>query len=107
MKHEQKETQAMDDSEECPQAETVRTGRRGLSGPALVGVLFAALAIILAWVGLWREHNLSLRNILLGVVLGGGTWGLISWAIATAVAQVEEDIASDDSHTNGHMPPDH
>lgn len=69
------------------------SGRRP-SGPVMVGVLFAALAIVLTLVGLWRDHNLSLRNVLLAVVLGGGTWGLISWAIATAVVQVEEDIAS-------------
>ena len=34
--------------------------------------------------------------VLLGAVLGGGTWGLISWAVATAVVQVEEDVASCD-----------
>jgi hypothetical protein len=62
--------------------------------PVIVGGFFAGLAIVLTVIGLWRDGNLSLRNILLGVVLGGGTWGLISWAIATAVVQVEEDIAT-------------
>jgi hypothetical protein len=90
----------MDNSGERPQVEPVSTGRRGLSGPVLVGVIFAALAIVLTWAGLWREHNLSLRNVLLGAALGGGTWGLISWAIAAAVAQVEDDIASDDHQSN-------
>lgn len=75
-----------------------RTRKAGPSGPLVVGVSFAVLATALMLVGLWREDNLSLRNILLGVVLGGGTWGLISWAIATAVLQVEEDVASRDSH---------
>ena len=65
-----------------------------LSGPVVVGVFFALLAVVLSLVGLGRENNLSLRNIGLAIVLGGGTWGLISWAIATAVAQVEEDVAS-------------
>jgi hypothetical protein len=69
-------------------------GTRRPSGPVTVSAFFAGLAIVLTLVGLWREDNLSLRNILLGVVLGGGTWGLISWAIATAVVQVEEDLAS-------------
>jgi hypothetical protein len=63
-------------------------------GPVAVGLLFAALAIVLTTIGLWRDSNLSLRNLLLGVVLGGGTWGLISWAVATAVVQVEEDVAA-------------
>jgi len=70
----------------------VKRGR--LSGPLRVGLFFAALAIVLTLLGLWRAHNLSLRNVLLGIALGGGTWGLVSWAIATAAAQVEEDVAS-------------
>jgi hypothetical protein len=72
----------------------------------IVGIIFAALAIALTWIGLWREDNWSLRNMLLGAALGGGTWGLISWAIATAVAQVEEDIASDGPHDTDQAPPD-
>jgi hypothetical protein len=75
-----------------------RKGRTGLSGPLMVGIFFAGLASVLMLVGLWREDNLSLHNVLLGVVLGGGTWGLVSWAIATAVLQVEEDVASRDGH---------
>jgi hypothetical protein len=69
--------------------------KRGrLSGPLAVGLFFALLAIVLSLVGLGRERNLSLRNIALAIVLGGGVWGLISWAIATAVVQVEEDVAA-------------
>ena len=71
-----------------------RTKRSRPGGPVIVGTFFAALAIVLTFVGLWREHNLTLRNIVLGIVLCGGTWGLVSWAIATAVVQVEEDVAS-------------
>lgn len=71
--------------------------RMRLSGPLAVGLVFALLAIVLSLLGLWREHNLSLRNIALAIVLGGGVWGLISWAIATAVVQVEEDVAADDN----------
>jgi hypothetical protein len=70
-----------------------------LSGPLAVGLFFALLAIVLSLVGLGREHNLSLRNIALAVVLGGGTWGLISWAIATAVVHVEEDVAAEEDNS--------
>ena len=79
-----------------------------LSGPVTVGLSFALLAIVLSLVGLGREHNLSLRNIAVAIVLGGGTWGLISWAIATAVVQVEEDVAAqedDSSHDSQASPP--
>jgi hypothetical protein len=64
------------------------------SGPVIVGCVFAVVAVVLTLVGLGRAHNLSLRNVLLAVVLCGGIWGLVSWAIATAVVQVEEDVAS-------------
>ena len=85
----------MNDSRESPDNKEQAKARRGRpSGPVLVGAIFAAAAIVLTCIGLCREHNLSLRNILLGAALGGGTWGLISWAIASAVAQVEEDVAS-------------
>jgi hypothetical protein len=76
------------------------------SGPLAVGLFFALLAIVLSLVGLGREHNLSLRNIALAIVLGGGTWGLISWAIATAVVQVDADVAArKDDSTEESSPP--
>jgi len=62
----------------------------------IVGCVFAVVAIVLTLVGLGRANNLSARNVLLAVVLCGGIWGLVSWAIATAVVQVEEDVASRD-----------
>jgi len=67
---------------------------RRLGPPIVIGAGFAALAIVLTLAGLWRESNLSLRNVILGIVLCGGTWGLVSWAIATTVVQVDEDVAS-------------
>jgi hypothetical protein len=76
--------------------EQSRTRRVRPSGPIIVGAFFAILAIVLTLVGLWRQDNLSLRNIVLGVVLCGGTWGLISWAIAAATVQVEEDVSSNE-----------
>jgi hypothetical protein len=90
----------MDNSNSRPPTGPGRNVRHGISGPVFVGAFFAVLAIVLTLFGLWRESNLSLRNIVLGAALGGGTWGLISWAIATAVAQVEDDIAADDSHAD-------
>jgi hypothetical protein len=68
-------------------------GRGSMSGPVKVGVFFASLAIVMSIVGLGRDNNLSLRNLALAVLLGGGSWGLVSWAIASAVAAVEEDLA--------------
>ena len=70
-----------------------------LNGPARVGLFFAALAIVLSVVGLVRANNLSLRNLAIVLVLCGGVWGVISWAIATAVVQVEEDVAAEEKET--------
>jgi hypothetical protein len=69
-------------------------GRGRIGGPEVVGLFFAAVAIALSLIGLWRQDNLTLRNIALAVALGGGTWGLVSWAIASAVVDVEHDVAS-------------
>ena len=73
-----------------------KTRRVRPNGPIIVGAFFAILAIVLTLVGLWRQDNLSLRNVVLGVVLCGGSWGLVSWAIAAAAVQVEEDVSSNE-----------
>jgi hypothetical protein len=31
------------------------------------------------------------RSIILGIVLGGGSWGLVSWAIAAVAADTAAD----------------
>jgi len=78
---------------EPPKETQTASPRRQLGGPLRVGLSFAVLAIILTLVGLGRANNLSWRNIVLGIVLGGGTWGIIAWAIAVAIAQVDEEVA--------------
>jgi len=88
-----------DDQGAAPRSEAAHRllgdeGHRQSRLPVAVGAGFAVLAIVLSFVGLWREDNLSLRNAVLGIVLGGGTWGLVSWAITSAVVQVEEEVAS-------------
>lgn len=77
------------------------------SGPLAVGLFFGLLAIVLSLLGLARERNLSLLNITLAIVLGGGVWGVISWAIATAVVHVEQDLVAGENHQapNSHDSP--
>ncbi len=65
---------------------------RSISIPLAVGLALAVVAIVLSLVGLWREDNLSLRNAMIAILLGGGTWGLVGWAITSAVVQVQEDL---------------
>jgi hypothetical protein len=67
-----------------------------VSGPVKVGLAFAIIAMIMALVGLLRGSSttpLTVRSVLMAVVISGGTWGLVSWAIATAVVEVEQDVA--------------
>ncbi len=65
-----------------------------LHGPVLVGVIAALIAIALSVFGMLRNPDatpLNLRSLLLVIVLAGGSWGLIAWAIATAAVEAGKD----------------
>jgi hypothetical protein len=69
-------------------------GRLGL--PLRVGIICAALGMILAMVGIIRGNvPLNPTSILLALLISGGSWGVVSWAITTAVVDVEHDLAED------------
>lgn len=72
-----------------------RSAHQTIPVPVLVGLAASAVATILTLVGLWRGGLLTWRNVLIGVILGGGTWGLIAWAIAQTMFMVEEDCQED------------
>lgn len=68
--------------------------RSVLRGPVLVGVIAAAIAIVLSLYGMLTNPNatpLTIRSFLLVVVIAGGSWGLIAWAIATAAVEAGKD----------------
>lgn len=65
-----------------------------LHGPVLVGVIAALIAIGLSLFGMLRNPDatpVNFRSVLLVVVLAGGSWGLIAWAIATAAVEAGKD----------------
>ncbi len=66
-----------------------------LDGPLKVGVVFAALGIILTIIGIFRDPTTPVTAWSLGVgsLISGVTWGLVSWAIATAAVEVENDVS--------------
>lgn len=69
-----------------------------LHGPVLIGVIAAIVAIALSVFGMARNPDstpLNLRSLLLVVVLAGGSWGLIAWAIATAAVEAGKDDVAD------------
>jgi hypothetical protein len=65
-----------------------------LSGPLKIGLICAALGIILTIVGILRDPTTPTTAWSLGVgsLISGLTWGLVSWAIATAAVEVENDV---------------
>lgn len=93
----------MADEMKTPTAETKPTSwvarvRGVLHGPVLIGVIAAAIAIALSVFGMVRNPEatpLNLRSLLLVVVLAGGSWGLIAWAVATAAVEAGKDEVND------------
>lgn len=66
-----------------------------LSLPQRVGLLVAALAMLLVLVGIVRGAvPLNFVSIALALLISGGSWGLVAWAVTTAATDVEQDIAA-------------
>ena len=62
--------------------------------PLRVGLIFAAAGIILAIVGIVRGTvPTQPLSILLALLISGGSWGVVSWAVTTAIVDVEADLA--------------
>lgn len=77
-----------------PRADFMTRARQILRGPVLVGVIAALVAIGLSLYGMLTNPGatpLTLRSFLLVVVIAGGSWGLIAWAIATAAVEAGKD----------------
>lgn len=71
---------------------------RHLSGPLRLAVVAAILGMALAIVGIARGNvPLNLLSMLLALLISGGSWGLVAWAIATAAYDVEADLAEVES----------
>lgn len=67
-----------------------------LSGPLKIGLGFALAGIVLTVVGILRDPGTPITawSLIVGSLISGATWGLISWAIATAAVTVEGDVAA-------------
>lgn len=61
--------------------------------PVKVGIVFGILGAVLAAVGLVRGafEPFSWRGLAMAILLAGGSWGLVSWALATAVVEAGSD----------------
>lgn len=65
---------------------------RRLSLPVKIGLGFGALGLLLTVAGIFRgQVPLAPANILVALLLGGGVWFVIAWAVATAAVDVESE----------------
>ena len=69
------------------------TARIRLSLPVKIGLAFGALGLLLTIIGIFRgQVPLAPANIAVALLLGGGVWFVIAWAVATAAVDVESDV---------------
>jgi hypothetical protein len=68
-------------------------GWKKLGGPVKIGLVLGFVGALLTVVGLLAGNlaPLSMRSLVLGILLGGGSWGVVSWAVASAAADAMED----------------
>lgn len=82
------------DSSRARMASRLRALWNRMGGPIRIGLLFALIAALMALVG-WIVRpaytSRSLLSLFLAIVISGGTWGLVSWAIAAAAFEVTKD----------------
>ena len=72
-----------------------------VSSPLKVGILFGLIGIALTIVGILRGNvPLHPTSIGMALLIGGGVWFLVAWAVATAAADVDQDIAAADGGTD-------
>jgi hypothetical protein len=64
-----------------------------LSTPIKIGLFFALLGITLTVIGIARGAvPLQPANIAMALLIGGGVWFVVAWAVATAAVDVEEEV---------------
>jgi hypothetical protein len=72
-----------------------------LSVPLKIGIGFGLAAIVLVIVGVMRGNvPMNPASIAMALLIGGGSWFVVAWAVATAAVDVEEDIAGAEEVTD-------
>ena len=65
-----------------------------LSIPLRVGIGFGVAGLALTLVGIVRGNvPANPASIAMALLIGGGVWFVVSWAVAMAAVDVEEDVA--------------
>ncbi len=65
-----------------------------ISSPCKIGAIFGLIGISLTIVGMLRG-NVPLNPASMGMALliGGGVWFVVAWAVASAASDVDRDLA--------------
>jgi len=71
-------------------SERIRYLWKRATTPIKVGLFFGTLGALLALLGWFRVRG-DLLGLLLALLISFATWGVVSWAIAQAVYEVEKD----------------
>lgn len=67
-----------------------------LRGPTKAGAIAALIAVVLVIIGIFRGAvPANPASILIALLVGALSWGVVAWAIATAASDVEADLAED------------
>lgn len=67
-----------------------------LSLPIRIGLIAAIIGLALTVVGIVRGVvPLQPLSILVALLIGGGVWFVVAWAVASAAVDVEHDLASE------------
>ena len=67
-----------------------------ISIPVRVGLGFAVAGLALTIIGILRGNvPANAASIAMALLIGGGVWFVVSWAVATAAANVEQDVAAE------------
>lgn len=64
-----------------------------LGGPIQIGLVVGLIGALLTVIGILMGNLAppTARSIILGIVLGGGSWGVVSWAIAAVAADTADE----------------
>jgi len=64
-----------------------------LSIPLKIGLAFGLIGLALTVIGIVRGNvPQNPASIAMALLIGGGVWFVVSWAVATAAVDVEEDL---------------
>jgi uncharacterized membrane protein len=65
-----------------------------ISTPVKIALLFALIGLALTVVGIARGTvPANPASIAVALLIGGGVWFVVAWAVATAAVDVERDLA--------------